>query len=166
MTKKNLAIAALVGMSVAGCAIGQSAGGGSTQTMRLLAKTVPTGNPEPCAESSGHRCVVTVAVTPDAGGGCATVSVPEYLGLLDDQKHKSVEWVLPNGYLFCPRGGDGVFYSDINVGDPVELDANGRCAQTVQWKRKRQDNDKYAYTVRFRNSAGTARCELDPWLRN
>ncbi len=64
---------------------------------------------------------------------------------------------------YIPFYKSGTWTGDIRA---FELDANGRCSQTIQWKRKRQDNDKYAYTLRFRNSAGTARCELDPWLRN
>lgn len=170
-TMTVLAIAAF-GFTVAGCAKREAppppASSPPPPSTPLLAKTAPTGNPVPCVESPGNKCVIEIAVTPDAGG-CSgnAVSLPEFVELLDDQKHKKIEWQLPTGYHFCPRAGDGVFQDSAAVPEDLfDVDWNGRCSNKFTWHRKQQDTKNYAYFLRFRDEQNTVVCIKDPWIKN
>ncbi|CAG1009510.1 hypothetical protein BURK1_03671 [Burkholderiales bacterium] len=170
MKTTNVAVAILLGLGVSACGSMEMARHhDSTRSARIIAKSPPAGDPVECAESSGNRCVVAIAVTPSADGGCSgsAVTVPDFLALGDLRKHRKIEWQLPRGYMFCPRAGDGAFFDDVGAPDDLfDLDANVRCSQTLDWKRKKQDRNKYSYTLRFRNSANTIACVKDPWIRN
>lgn len=131
--------------------------------MKVLTKSAPAGDPLKCHPSSGNRCVIVVAVA-DA---CTAVSVPEFIGV-DEKQHDKIEFVLTNGYVFCPNAGDGVYYSDPKVTDPpFEFDPHGKCSQTLDWKRKKKKDDQvYGYWLRFRNELNNTECSKDPFIRN
>lgn len=141
---------------------------GKQPPVRVLTKSSPVGTPTLCEESEGNTCLIKVTVTPD-GSGCSgsAVSLPDYIELLDDSKHKKIVWELSSGYKFCPRAGDGAFLDDINVPEDLfDLETNTKCDTKFSWKRKKKDGNKWAYMLRFRDDGNTMLCTKDPWFKN
>jgi len=134
-----------------------------TISTTIVAKSPPVGASQDCDSYQGSKCQIDVKVKIESGVCYATLK--EYVHLLDMTKTKRIEWVLPAGYQFCTRNGDGVFFEK-PVNAPFDPDAHGPCKQSYGWKRNDLDNIVYGYFLRFRNDTSTLQCEVDPFFKN
>ena len=135
-----------------------------TLTFKLTPKAPPSGKPLPCDRvTPGKVCEIDVSVT--ISGSMCSVNMREYVALGPLADVNRIEWVLPTGFQFCTRNGDGVFF-DQPGSPPFDQDPTGPCKDKYGMKRNALDNADYGYFVRFRNKDSTLQCVKDPFYRN
>jgi hypothetical protein len=145
------------------------------------------GRPEPpppatarvgCNTAGGAPCRAAVAAS--VVGGACVASAPDIE--LAERNRVRLVWNLPEGFLFCPTLGDGVWLKTIDDDDQFgdfrpTNNANGdddeaAKAATDKCRRNFRIVDRYSvareypYLLRFHDKTGKISCTVDPYIRN
>ena len=142
------------------------------------------GKPEPppaaarvaCNTAAGGPC--RVAVTASVEDDACVASAPD-IDLSERNKVRLV-WNLPEGFLFCPTLGDGVWLKSISDddqfsdfrhtnkdnGDDDEASNTDKCRRNFRIVDRYSKVRNYPYLLRFHDKTGKVSCTVDPYIRN